>query len=237
MNKKSSKIESIKGTVALLREILIVGGILILIISPKAIKRTLKEAGIKSIAGIEFIEDLEKSSNETKKAINDISVLRDSLDILKVKLAEAIDQSNDPDTKKELASIQSTIKTTTEKADNLGENLRNSFSRQEQLIDQYGSSAKRKKEIGWIFLGKTDENQKVWDEGNPKTIAKVALPLQSNTLLKITTDTYLREDSNTQKSRADILSVVKEGETVEVVDVDSSHAIGGGWFLWAKIKR
>ena len=50
-------------------------------------------------------------------------------------------------------------------------------------------------------------------------------------------ETYLRKDNEGQKSTADILSVVKTGETVEVIDVDYSHARGGGWFLWAKIQR
>jgi len=56
-------------------------------------------------------------------------------------------------------------------------------------------------------------------------------------LLKISTDTYLRKDTTGQKSTAEILSVVKKGETVEVIKVDFSHARAGGWFMWAKVFR
>jgi len=231
------KIEQVKSSITLLREILIVCGILVLITSPTTIKETLTEAGIKSIAGVEFKDDLKKSEDETKKVANEISVLKDSLDILTAMLDEAINQTTDSETKKELASIQSTIQTTTQKAYNLDDNLRSSLSRQEALINQFDKTANVEKQTGWIFLAKINEAKTEWDVSIPKTILETDLPIESGDLLKISTDTYLRKDTTGQKSTAEILSVVKKGETVEVIKVDFSHARAGGWFMWAKVFR
>lgn len=231
-----SNVERTKGMITLLREILIVGGILILIISPTTIKNTLTNAGIKSIAGIEF-KDIEETNNETKAAINEVNSLRDSLEMLNERLSDAIDRSGDSELTIDLESIQSIINKTSQNAYKIDENLKSSLSRQEQVIKKYKLSPLIIKNIGWIFLGKVNKDQSSWDKDSPETISMVELPIQPGTLLKIKTDTYLRKDSDVSKSSAEILSVVKAGETVEITEVDFSSVRAGGWFLWAKIIR
>lgn len=231
----TSRLENTKRITSLMREFFLVGVIILLVISPRTIKHILQNAGIQSIAGVEFRNDLEKTSNDTKKAILQIITLRDSLNILQTKLSQAIDQAGDVNTKKDLRAIQSTINATTEKADNLDLSLKSSLSRQEQVIQQIDISAKL--ETGWIFLGKVNESKLAWSEGHPETVESAELPIQVNALLKIKTDTYLRADIKKQKSKAKIISVVKEEEVVEVIEIDYSHAKGGGWFVWVKVKR
>jgi hypothetical protein len=63
-------------------------------------------------------------------------------------------------------------------------------------------------------------------------------PLSPGAKLRVVDDTYLREDGPLNaRSSAAILGVAKEGDALQVVDVDYSHAKGGGWFVWAKVRR
>lgn len=236
MGEVQSRLESTRRMAALVRELFLIGIIALLIFSPKTIRGILQNAGIKSFAGIEFRNDLEKTANETKKAIHEITTLRDSLNTLNLKLGEAIAQSSDMNTRNELRAIQSTVNATSKKASDLDQNLKNSFSTQRNILEEIDLS--EKKEVGWIKVGKTNEAKSRWDDGRPQNVVSASLPIQPGALLKIKTDTYLRGDTNSHRSGAEALTVVKRGRVVEVIEVDFSPVYDrrGGWTVWAKVR-
>jgi len=92
---------------------------------------------------------------------------------------------------------------------------------------------------GWIFLGRVDENKQRWLIANGRPIAGGEFPqLTPGQELVLTDGLYLRsEGAPGQRASSPILDVIPAGTKVEVIDIDTqSHALAGGWFVWAKVK-
>ena len=233
MNKRlAERLEVMKMILALLKEVFFVAIFVLLIFSPLTMRSILVNAGIQSFAGIEFRGDLEQTNRETRDAIGEVTALRDSLEQLQEKLETAIAGADEGRARSELQEIQKTVSSTTMKAYEADNNLKRSFSRQQSIIQQIDPQAITQE--GWIFLGKIGHSGG-WAE-RPKTVDNADWPLQLDDMLRVRTDVYLRADSEGQHSAAEPLSVAKVGQVVEVMEVDSSSAKGGGWFIWAKVR-
>ncbi len=132
-NKKPS-IENLRSGATFFKESLFVIIILMLFFFPAVIREVLEDAGIKSIAGIEFRDDIEQSQKESKLALEEITVLRDSLDILNKRLVAAINQTSDMQTKKELEVIKITLSESKEKTFQIVNKLQNNIQRQDSIL-------------------------------------------------------------------------------------------------------
>ena len=132
-NKKPS-IENLRSGATFFKESLFVIIILMLFFFPAVIREVLEDAGIKSIAGIEFRDDIEQSQKESKLALEEIKVLRDSLDILNKRLVAAINQTSDMQTKKELEVIKITLSESKEKTFQIVNKLQNNIQRQDSIL-------------------------------------------------------------------------------------------------------
>ena len=132
-NKKPS-IENLRSGATFFKESLFVIIILMLFFFPAVIREVLEDAGIKSIAGIEFRDDIEQSRKESKLALEEITVLRDSLDILNKRLVAAINQTSDLQTKKELEVIKTTLSESKEKTFQIDNALRQNIQRQDSIL-------------------------------------------------------------------------------------------------------
>ena len=132
-NKKPS-IENLRSGATFFKESLFIIIILMLFFFPAVIREVLEDAGIKSIAGIEFRDDIEQSRKESKLALEEITVLRDSLDILNKRLVAAINQTSDMQTKKELEVIKTTLSESKEKTFQIDNALRQNIQRQDSIL-------------------------------------------------------------------------------------------------------
>ncbi len=231
-SKLNERLDATKQLFSLLKEVFFVAIFGLLIFSPITIRGILNDAGIKSFAGIEFRDDLEKITRETQDAIGEITTLRDSLEFLQDKLETAIAASDDSRARDELQEIKKTVSSSTKKATQVDNNLKRSLSQQYQTYEQIDPQAVA--DVGWMYLGKIGSSG---DWAEPlKTIEETEWPLEISDVLKIRTDVYLREDVSGNRSSGKPLAVAKVGEAVEVVEIDSSLAKGGGWFIWAKVR-
>jgi len=228
-------IENFRSFFALIREVLIVVAIIMLVVFPPSIKSILDKAGIKSFAGFEFRDELKESQLETLNTIAEVEMLQDSLEVLKDKLEEAISQADDSQTRENLENIKYTIDATSQQAMSVDNNLKSSLIKQDDLLSRISQDTKNLE--GWAYLGKVNERKDKWENGQPETILSVKLPIATGTTLTFKTGTYLRSDNQKQKSKAEVVSVVKSGEKVNVLEVEYSHAKGGGWFIWAKVRN
>lgn len=229
---KQNRIETTRSILTLIRELLLIGALLLLLIAPSAFKSILQKGGIKSIGGLEFRNDLEETREATRNASLDVLTLQDSLSQLNNRIDSLIARAQDENTREDLRSLQSTVTSTKESADQLDTKLKSSLQQQEQIYKQV--SQQPLEDRGWIFLGKINEAQTQWLEA--KTIEPVELPIEQHTQLTLLMSTYLRADTEGNKSDAKILNVLEEGKRVRVLTVDLSHAKAGGWFVWAKVE-
>ena len=133
---KKPLIENLRSGAAFFKESLFVIVILMLFLFPAVIRDILENAGIKSIAGIEFRDEIEETQEETKLALEQITVLRDSLDILNRRLAVAIDRTRDMDTRRELEEIQTSLGDSKEKTFQIDEKLQQNIVRQESILNE-----------------------------------------------------------------------------------------------------
>jgi hypothetical protein len=96
------------------------------------------------------------------------------------------------------------------------------------------SAATGSSQYGWVFAGKIDENKTAWSPNTTRTVNEENLTSSSVTL---TDDVYVRADTTSGKhASAPILGVMRNGDVVQVLDRDYSHGIGGGWFMWLKVR-
>jgi hypothetical protein len=91
--------------------------------------------------------------------------------------------------------------------------------------------------IGWIYLGRVDSDSTRWEEGQPQTIAPVALPLTKGTQTVVRDAVYMRADVLKAESRSSgrIISAVDAGQRVEVLEVSLS-SVKDERYLWAKVR-
>jgi hypothetical protein len=89
---------------------------------------------------------------------------------------------------------------------------------------------------GWMYVGHVNEAKSAWQDR--PTIVQAATPdFKSGDAVTITDDVYLRGDTGgVQHNLAVVVGVLRPGEQVTVLDVDYTHALSGGWFLWLKVK-
>jgi len=89
---------------------------------------------------------------------------------------------------------------------------------------------------GWMYVGHVDEAKSAWRER--PTVVQAATPaFKAGDAVTITDDVYLHADtSGVQRSMAAVVGALRTGEQATVLDVDYTHALSGGWFLWLKVK-
>ena len=133
---KRPLIENLRSGAAFFKESLFVIVILMLFLFPTVIRDILENAGIKSIGGIEFRDEIEETQEETRLALEQITVLRDSLEILNTRLAVAIDRTRDMDTRRELEEIQTSLSSSKEKTFQIDEKLQQNIMRQENILNE-----------------------------------------------------------------------------------------------------
>ena len=90
---------------------------------------------------------------------------------------------------------------------------------------------------GWIMLGRCDQAQKQWVTSNIKVAPGSTYAVAVGQTEELAETVYLRSDSAPgQRASGSIISVVPQGTSVKVLEVDTqSHALAGGWFVWARV--
>lgn len=228
----------LKNLVAALRDTILFILFLLLLFSPATVNDRLIAAGFTkgNIAGMEWEGQLKKSAEQTKTVGEAVSKADDNYQVLIDRLAELEKMAKDPALKKSLTSLGADAKESKGELVIADQAVKRSLSTQQDIAAQIAPSSISAK--GWLFLGQVGEDKQAWLPGSPVTIASINATAIRGSRLIIRDDTYLRADSAAgSHANAAIVSVVKVGQGVVVDEVDYSHAKGGGWFLWAKVRR
>lgn len=91
---------------------------------------------------------------------------------------------------------------------------------------------------GWLYLGRTLQDKSGWQKGWPVNVLPVPLrEVRAGGSLTVSGTSFIRADGSVgARAAAPVIGVVPDQTKVQIVQVDSdSHAVGGGWFVWAKV--
>jgi hypothetical protein len=115
--------------------------------------------------------------------------------------------------------------------------LKNTVAQQQSATQQQSPTTAPPTE-GWIMLGRIDQDKKQWVTENVNLAGATAYSLAVGQELELSQSVYLRALSSPgQRATGAILSVLPAGSKVKVLELDdqSSHALAGGWFVWARV--
>lgn len=231
----SQTLTSVKEVLVVLREAILPVIFISLLLFPSLVNNVLQNAGFTegSFAGLTW----QKSVEQTKVASKYVADVGTELEEIKKELEQLEVSNSNPSVQRNVESLLTRIEDSQKKTKVADQTLKSSLINQEEVIERKTSQSKE--QIGWIYLGKVDENKIRWERGYPKSIVPVKVEsVREGEVLKINDDVYLRgEVSSGPRSAASVLSVVRVNEQVQVLNLDFSHAKGGGWFVWTKVRR
>ena len=229
----------LKNLVAALRDAVIFLLFVLLLATPETIKQRLERAGFHEgeIAGFKWQAQLKNAAAETKSAGAQVEQASKEYETLLVRLKELESKVTTPEAKAAVREVNQAAAESQAQLESADKVLKRSLATQQDIVAQAspGSVA----EAGWVYLGKISEDRSQWIEGSPKTVQAVPpKDLSRGARLAVKDDVYVRGDSGqSARSAAPIVGVAKTGETLTVTDVEYSHARGGGWFVWTKVRR
>lgn len=228
----------VRDVVSALRDSVLFILFLLLLFAPTTIKDRLVTAGFTkgSIGGFEWGAQIQSAAEETKAVGQTVDQATENYGKLIERLSELEKKVTDPTVKAEVKNIGEVAETSRAELTTADRALKRSLATQQQVVAEIGSSVVT--ESGWMFLGKINEDKTAWSAGSPQTVRPAPVPLVQGVKLTVRDNAYLHADgtSNARSSSA-ILGVANVGETFTVDAVDYSHAKGGGWFVWAKVRR
>jgi hypothetical protein len=230
------RIQLLKEIFLLLREAIIVLLFLFLLMFPTSFKNKLVELGFSRVEFMGMDMNLSEQIKETADAGKQVADLQLQASGLKSVIDSIQKKSTNPEEKKILKSLSNKTETMYSTANKLDGNIKQRMSvQQEALTEQTNIKAP---DEGWIYAGKINQEQTTWLLSIKPTIAERKINYESGEELTITDDVYLRKDEvTTMRANSEVIAVIKAGEKVIFIEKDYSHAVGGGWFMWLKVRR
>ena len=202
------------------------------------LRTKLDAVGISEIGPIKLAE-VEKSNQQAKAAASSVDGLQQKITDLESKLAEV--SAHDPGAEKAISPLRSEIAALKSQASSADQSLKISLLSQQEILRK--AAPQSVESAGWIYAGQVDESKTSWAGVGSKNIspAPASPEFHAGQTFSIASDAYLRNSSpssGTWHTQGEIVGVLKQGDQVQVEDVDtSSHAKSGGWFVWLKVKR
>jgi hypothetical protein len=202
---------------------------------PAVLGNKLREMGVETfdIAGMKVALLQAKAANQRAAS----QLMRDSVTVdTIVGRLRALGTASPPQLSARLDSAATRLELTQRTNTALDSSLRRSIAVQDSILSNVSPSQVAQE--GWIFCGRANEQRTAWDPRSVRIVADSPTQLVSGNEVRLTSDAYLRDASKPlEHAQAPILGVLARGTSIGVISRDSSHAIGGGWFLWAKVRR
>ncbi|HEX4321890.1 MAG TPA: hypothetical protein VHZ52_13340 [Acidobacteriaceae bacterium] len=236
-------LDLVKDASTVARDLLILLLILFLLCWPTTLNNILYKAGVTSmnLGVVAWKQKVQDSADQTKVAVNANNATASALDDVRTSLTAIASQSSDPKVKLQAQQALQSLDNSLTTLDYAGTTLKSSLATQQTILQAttpaQQSSTKVQSLQGGVYLGEADAQQQHWMiPPQPKISASSPVPKVGQTLT-LTDDLYLRADkaANQTFNQATIIGVAHVGSVARVLDVQPSHALNGGVFLWAKI--
>ena len=237
--KPERAIAIVKDSFTVLRDCILVILFVFLVFFPVTLNQRLADAGFTegSVAGFKWQKQIKAAEEKTKNAAQMVSQLPEQFVKLGQNLETLGSQTSDAKLKASISELVQEVKQWEGGAKSANSDLSASLISQQQIVDQLAPG--KIETSGWLYLGKVTEDKKQWIGSAPENVYPVPAEIAPGTTLKTRRNTYLHADGPAGKRKsAPVLAGIKDGQSVEVTDPpDYSHKEGGGWFVWAKVKR
>ncbi len=236
-NKFQVILSILKDLTVILRDGIILILFLLLIITPGRINSILVSAGFTkgTIGGLSWEAKLKTAADETRMVGQSVDLARRNYDSLAGRLKALEQKMKDPRLKSEVKQINDLVTVSQGELNVADRTVKRSLASQQQIVAEIAPT--QASIVGWLYVGKVNQDKSNWEQGSPVTVASFTLPFRVDRILNVTDDAYLRaEGSAGVSASASIVGVVKAGAEVRVESYDFSPVPGGGWFVWAQVK-
>jgi hypothetical protein len=226
-----------------LRDLFLVILFVVLLCFPTQLNSVLTKAGISQLNGGIFTwqQQAKQAAAQSTAAAQANSAASDSLSDVKSALEAIASQSKDPAIKKQATDAANQAAGSITSLDSANSSLARSVLTQDSMAHSSGpgteSTTSASATQGWVFVGKSDPTHQHW-AAIPKPKIDTASPAVTvGQVVTFTDDIFLRADKaqNQTFNRAAILGAVRAGDTATIIDLQFSHALAGGDFVWVKV--
>ena len=232
----------VKDGLTVIRDLMFLLLFAFLLFFPQTLNDLLSKAGITALNGGIFTwkQQVQVAAAKTKDAADANQATAASLDDVKTVLGAISSQSGDAKIKAQADDAIQKLDSSLSTLNYAGSNLRSSLATQQTILQATAptqASSTNNPLQGWVYLGEADAERKHWiTPPQPKVAASTPIPTAGQSIT-LTDDLYLRADkaSGQTFNQAVIVGVAHVGSTAKVLEVQPSHALNGGDFIWAKI--
>jgi len=227
--------EKLRDMAGAIRELLFVGVlsalVLVVIFWPEELAVRLDKLGVEEIGVGSLTAKLRESNKLTLEAADDLADIALRVEELEASVKQEAGDSGGASNG--AAELFKKLNTLNQKL------IQASKTQQAVLVESDAKADMGSQLTGWIFLGKVQEDRTTWDASNRRTIQQGQPTIAGGQVLEITDDVYVRgEPENPGRySSGKALGVLPIGQRVIALGSPMySHARGGGWFLWLKVR-
>lgn len=183
------------------------------------------------------LKEVQDSNKKVRDAASSMSTLQQKITDLEVLAAQG--PSNTPSGVKGVSSWKNEIAALKTQATTADQSIKTTLLAQQDVLQKASQTVDTG---GWMYAGQVDETKKAWSGLGAKNLASPpATPdFQPGQTYTLASDVYLHQAApgGQWHTQGDVSSVLKQGNQVQIVDVDmNSHARSGGYFVWLKIKQ
>jgi hypothetical protein len=218
-----------KSAIEILRDLLIGIFIILIFTMPGCINKAFNAAGLQKaeVAGFVWQRDAAKAGGEISSAKLGVQDVSQALTELAGKTKDPAVQSALKDAVNRLAVSQASINSADQSIKSSVEQAQLAETKQEQP----------KATEGWVFLGHLTQDKSAWTYTNAHKPGGGDPDLKPGQL-QTSDNIYMRAATSPgQHATGLVIGVIPSGVMIDVLEIDtSSHALSGGWFVWARVK-
>ena len=221
----ANRLENAKTVVELIRDLLIGVFIGLIFFFPGCINTVFQKAGIVKAEWGGLTWQAGGEVSQAKLAVQDVTAA----------LTDLSEKTKDPVAQKTIKDAIDQLKLSQASINSADQSIKSTV---EQVQKTEPQQAQQKATEGWTFLGHINEAKNDWTSTNAHK-SNGGDPSFTSGQKLVTTDTiYLRAPTPPgQHATGQVIGVIPSGSTIEVLEMDtSSHALQGGWFVWARVK-
>lgn len=228
-----------------LRDVFLVILFVALLWFPIKLNKHLKDAGIQEIDGgiFKWQQQVEQAANQSKTAAQDSSAATEPLQQVKSVLVSIASESKDPNIRKRASDAASQMESSLASLNIASSSLAKSLVTQDSILQNASaatasaSSPAPSLSQGWVYLGEADIAHQHWRTPPEPKISSPTPALTSGQVVTFSDDVYLRGDKAPGQTfnQAAVLGAVRSGSKARIVELQYSHALNGGEFVWVKV--
>jgi hypothetical protein len=219
------------------RDLCIIAAAVFLFVYPPIIGRFLREAKVQLTYDEAQKTWTLKAIEDNRNLVTQIADLTAQAQALQAQLKPAGNEKADP----ALSSLTKEVDALAAKANAASESAATNLANQQTAP---GAPAAAQVSDGWMYLGKvSDPSAESWSgrhyirADSPRDLTNNNFAVDGNVFLRAGGQAPSGTESKGWHARQQVIGGVKSGEMVQILHTEVTPANGGGWAMWAQVKR